>query len=359
MRRAVPASATPSASASRASYAIPIPTASPCSTSNFAVASIAWPTVWPKLRIARRPASRSSAATTSALISTDRRTSLSTTSGGAACLATVGHSRSRKAKYSRSAITPCLTASAMPAASCAGASEPRASRSATTSRGWWNAPSRFFPAGTSTADLDALGSLAPAQLAAGMAEAVKHGVIADREYFAFLERECPTVAKQAAPPDVVERLVRRSVEIKAEVVAADEREAGRRAILNFGHTVGHAIEATAKFDVLHGEAVGIGMAYEARLAEALGVAEAGTARRIRGLLEGYGLPVELPDTATVDGLVAAMQLDKKTRDGTVRFALPRAVGVMCGDRQAGWTVTAPERVVREVLGRGKESAQTR
>src|SRR5213593_2640865 len=107
------------------------------------------------------------------------------------------------------------------------------------------------------ADLDALGSLAPAQLAAGMAEAVKHGVIADREYFAFLERECPTVAKQAAPPDVVERLVRRSVEIKAEVVAADEREAGRRAILNFGHTVGHAIEATAKFDVLHGEAVAI------------------------------------------------------------------------------------------------------
>src|SRR5437667_92247 len=150
LRRPVPASATPSASASRASYAIPIPTASPCSTSNFAVASIAWPTVWPKLRMARRPASRSSAATTSALISTDRRTSLSTTSGGAACLATVGHSRSRKAKYSRSAITPCLTASAMPAASCAGASEPRASRSATTSRGWWNAPSRFFPAGTST-----------------------------------------------------------------------------------------------------------------------------------------------------------------------------------------------------------------
>src|SRR5207245_66308 len=84
-----------------------------------------------------------------------------------------------------------------------------------------------------------------------------------------------------------------------------------------------------------------GMAYEARLAEALGVAETGTARRICGLLEGYGLPVELPDTATVDGLVAAMQLDKKTRDGTVRFALPRAVGAMCGDRQAGWTVTVP------------------
>src|SRR3989475_3386590 len=180
------------------------------------------------------------------------------------------------------------------------------------------------------ADLDVLGTLPPVQLAAGMAEAVKHGAIADAAYFAFLEREAAAVT--ARDPAALERVVRRSVEIKAEVVAADEREAGRRAILNFGHTVGHAIEATAKFDVLHGEAVGIGMAYEARLAEALGVAETGTARRIRGLLEGYGLPVELPDTATVDGLVAAMQLDKKTRDGTVRFALPRAVGVMCGDR---------------------------
>src|SRR5439155_7404473 len=128
-----------------------------------------------------------------------------------------------------------------------------------------------------------------------MAEAVKHGVIADREYFAFLERECPTVAKQAAPPDVVERLVRRSVEIKAEVVAADEREAGRRAILNFGHTVGHAIEATAKFTTLHGEAVAIGMAYEARLAEALGIAEPGTADRVRRLLARYNLPLELPE----------------------------------------------------------------
>ena len=199
------------------------------------------------------------------------------------------------------------------------------------------------------ADLDTLASLTPVQLAAGMAEAVKHGVIADSAYFAFLERECPPPVAQRAP-DVVERLVRRSVEIKAEVVAADEREAGRRAILNFGHTVGHAIEATTKFEVPHGEAVGIGMAYEARLAETLGVAEGGTARRIRGLLERYGLPVELPETATVDGLVAAMQLDKKARAGTVRFALPRAVGVMCGDGEAGWTVSAPERVVREVLG---------
>ena len=117
----------------------------------------------------------------------------------------------------------------------------------------------------------------------------------------------------------------------------------------FGHTVGHAIEATAKFAVLHGEAVAIGMAHEGRLAEALGVAAAGTGERITRLLERYGLPLELPDGATVDGLVAAMQVDKKARDGVVQFALPAAVGRMHGGAGDGWTVAAPEAAVRKML----------
>lgn len=200
------------------------------------------------------------------------------------------------------------------------------------------------------ADLEVLTSLAPVQLAAGMAEAVKHGVIADAEYFSFLDREQAGV--RAGDPEVLARLVQRSVEIKAEVVAADEREAGRRAILNFGHTVGHAIEATAKFAVLHGEAVAVGMAYESRLAEALGIAPPGTAARIGALLERYDLSLELPDAATVDGLLQAMQLDKKAREGAVRFALPERIGAMHGDADRGWTVSAPERVVREVLAGG-------
>ena len=196
------------------------------------------------------------------------------------------------------------------------------------------------------ADLDVLGSLAAPQLAAGMAEAVKHGVIADRQYFDALEQEHGAVAAREA--GALERVVRRSVEIKAAVVAADEREAGRRAILNFGHTVGHAIEATAKFATLHGEAVAIGMAYEARLAEALGIAEPGTADRVQRLLERYNLPLELPESATEDALVAAMQLDKKAREGTVRFALPQAIGRMFADG-TNWTVAAPEDVLRDVL----------
>ena len=196
------------------------------------------------------------------------------------------------------------------------------------------------------ADLDLLGTLPATQLAAGIAEAVKHGAIADADYFAFLEREHTAVTGKQ--PAALERLVRRSVEIKASVVAADEREAGRRAILNFGHTVAHAVEATVKFAVLHGEAVAIGMAYEARLAERLGIAAAGTADRIGRLLERYKLPLELPESVTADELLATMQLDKKARAGTVRFALPEAVGRMHADG-SGWTVAAPERVVRELL----------
>src|SRR5256885_12127270 len=126
------------------------------------------------------------------------------------------------------------------------------------------------------ADLDLLRTLPAPQLAAGIAEAVKHGAVADADYFAFLEREHDAVTTRQ--PDALERLVRRSVEIKADVVAADERETRRRAILNFGHTVAHAVEATVKFAVLHGEAVAIGMPHGARLAQRPWYAATGTPR---------------------------------------------------------------------------------
>lgn len=196
------------------------------------------------------------------------------------------------------------------------------------------------------ADLDLLQTLPTGQLAAGLAEAVKHGVIADAEYFAFLEREHAAIlAKDRA---ALERAVRRSVEIKAEVVAQDEREAGRRAILNFGHTVGHAIEATSKYEVLHGEAVAIGMVYEARLAESLRIAPAGTAQRITALLERLRLPVEHPG-ARVDDLIAAMYSDKKARAGAIRVALPSGIGSVHGDAQRGWTIPVEETQLRDLF----------
>ncbi len=194
------------------------------------------------------------------------------------------------------------------------------------------------------ADLDLLTSLPPVQLSAGLAEAVKHGVIADAEYFAFLERDQGAILSKDKA--ALERVVRRSVEIKAAVVAEDERETGRRAILNFGHTIGHAIEATSKFEVLHGEAVGIGMVYEARLGEGLGITAKGTADRIVRLLEQFRLPVERPDGASVDQLIEAMRGDKKVRGGEIRFALPTRIGTM--HQKDGWTVAVEEGNIAKV-----------
>ena len=196
-------------------------------------------------------------------------------------------------------------------------------------------------------DPELLASLASVQLAAGLAEAVKHGVIADAEYFAFLEREYAAIFAKHAP--ALEHLVRRSVEIKAAVVSQDERENGKRAILNFGHTVGHAIEATSEYAVLHGEAVAIGMVYEGRLAESLGIATAGTTQRIKTALERLNLPVERPGASQVDALVDAMRADKKVRGGEIRLALPRAIGRAHGDDTNGWTVAVPEPTIRQVL----------
>jgi 3-dehydroquinate synthase len=203
------------------------------------------------------------------------------------------------------------------------------------------------------ADLELLESLSRAQLAAGLAEAVKHGVIADAAYFAFLEREHTAIfAKDRA---ALERVVRRSVEIKAEIVAQDEREAGRRAILNFGHTVGHAIEATSRYEVLHGEAVAIGMAYEARLAESLAIARRGTERRLVELLEKLSLPVERPDGASPDDLIEVMHGDKKARAGAIRVALPREIGAVHGDSRRGWTVEVEEDQLRELFRTDRHS----
>lgn len=199
------------------------------------------------------------------------------------------------------------------------------------------------------ADLAVLATLPPAQLAAGLAEAVKHGAIADAKYFAFLEQQHAAILERN--PQVLERLVRGSVEIKAAVVADDERERGRRAILNFGHTVGHAIETRAGYGVPHGAAVAMGMAAEARLAESLGIAAPGSLQRIADLLERLRLPVALPTDIGIDELIDAMRVDKKVRAGTLRFAVPAEIGTAAGDEATGWAVAVEEGRIRELFGR--------
>jgi 3-dehydroquinate synthetase len=170
------------------------------------------------------------------------------------------------------------------------------------------------------ADPEVLATLPPAELRSGLAEVVKHGVIADPVLFA----QC--AAGEAAAAADWASLVSRAMAVKIGVIQADPYEGGRRAALNLGHTVGHGVELASDFRVRHGEAVAIGMVAEARLAARLGLAEAALPQRIAAALRGLGLPVEIPGDLAATAVIAAMRLDKKRRRGTVRFALPRAIG---------------------------------
>ena len=196
------------------------------------------------------------------------------------------------------------------------------------------------------ADIDWLASLPRVHVAAGMAEAIKHGVIRDAAYFASLSDAAGCLGKDL---DLLERVVRRSIAIKAEVVAADERELGRRAILNFGHTVGHAVEALSGFDLLHGEAVAIGMHVEARIAESSGIAAVGLAGQISAQLERYALPLTVPASLSTERVLDVMQSDKKSRGGRVRLALPHALGTMAQSGDGAWTVEMDAAIIRQAL----------
>jgi 3-dehydroquinate synthase len=179
-----------------------------------------------------------------------------------------------------------------------------------------------------------------------MAEAVKHGLIADRAYFRWMEREVEALLRR--DPEVLTHLVRRSVEIKAEVVSGDERESGQRAILNAGHTVAHALERVTGYGLPHGEAVGLGLVAECELAARLGRAAPALGQRVAALLGRLGLPVRLPSPLAAGAVLEAMAADKKNRGDEVRFALPGALGEM--PSADGWTVAAPDADIREALG---------
>ena len=179
------------------------------------------------------------------------------------------------------------------------------------------------PAGV-VIDMELLRSLPPRQLRAGLAEVVKHGVIADADLFAYLEREAPRLL--AGDLDALALPVVRSCEIKAAVVTADEREQGIRAHLNYGHTFGHAIETVSGYTrFLHGEAVSIGMRAAAELARLLGMVDDAFVHRQRACLEALELPVYWPDLP-VDAALDATRKDKKNRAGVARFVLPTRLG---------------------------------
>jgi 3-dehydroquinate synthase len=196
-------------------------------------------------------------------------------------------------------------------------------------------------------DLMALLTLSSEHLRAGIAEVIKHGAVFDAEYFEDVVRALPSLADPArAADDAMRVAVARSIGIKAKVVAADELEHGRRKILNFGHTLGHAIEAVSGFTLLHGEAIAIGMVLEATIAERLTVAAPGTAKAIKDAVRAAGLPYAMPPGLDKDEILAATRGDKKARRGSVEYALPTRVGAMAG-ATSGWGIPVGD---TEVLG---------
>lgn len=174
-------------------------------------------------------------------------------------------------------------------------------------------------------DTDTLASLPSRELSAGLAEVIKHGVLADEQFFSWLEEEMDNLLALDRP--ALTFAIRRSCEIKAGIVARDEKEAGMRALLNLGHTFGHAIENALGYGKwLHGEAVGAGLVMACRLALRLGRCSAEDFGRVRELVHRAGLPVSPPGEIDPDLLLALMAVDKKVSDEGIRFVVPRGIG---------------------------------
>ena len=175
------------------------------------------------------------------------------------------------------------------------------------------------------ADTGTLATLPDRELRAGFAEAIKTGAIYDADFFKWMETNYRRVLRRE--PAALAETVRRCCEIKAAVVGADEREGGQRAILNFGHTIGHAMEALADYTgLLHGEAIAIGMHCAARLSVRCAGLPAADAQRIVKLCKVSGLPVRIGDDYNLAALRAAMRVDKKAVGGRLRFVLLKRLG---------------------------------
>ena len=176
-------------------------------------------------------------------------------------------------------------------------------------------------------DLAVLKTLPREEFLSGMAEVIKYGVIRDAAFFAYLEANRERILAQ--DPEALSHIIQRSCEIKADVVAADEREGGLRAILNFGHTIGHAIETAEHYTMRHGYAVAIGMVLAARLSNRTGLCDGSVPGRVEELVRAYGLPTGLSALSrkpSVAGLMDTMLIDKKAEAGTVKFVLPTKIG---------------------------------
>ena len=195
------------------------------------------------------------------------------------------------------------------------------------------------------ADVGTLATLGERERAQGLVEAVKHGAILDPDYFERLVEQAPRLL--SAEADALAPSVARSVELKAAIVTEDEREAGLREILNFGHTIGHALEAASGYRLGHGAAVATGMVLEGRLGEAMGVTEAGTAARLEASVGALGFRVAEAAPPDLDAVRSYLKADKKARGGAPRYVLLRRIGEVAAE--GGWSRSVPDELLDGAL----------
>lgn len=190
-------------------------------------------------------------------------------------------------------------------------------------------------------DTDVLKSLPLSEFRGGMAEVIKHGVIRDADFFHFLENNSDDIL--SLDNDVVSKIIYACCSIKADVVAEDEQESNIRRILNYGHTIGHAVEATSNYSIIHGNGVAIGMVAAARISVIKGLMSQVEIEKILDVLGRYGLPTEIPGDFDRDQIKKYLLTDKKIEKGKISFILPQAIGhVIITDDVA-------EDVIEEVL----------
>ena len=199
----------------------------------------------------------------------------------------------------------------------------------------------FYQPRAVIADISVLETLSSRDFGAGLAEVIKYGIILDHAFFSWVQDSSARLLKR--DPAALTLAIRRSCEIKAEVVAKDEREAGMRAILNFGHTFGHAIEAMTEYtEYLHGEAVAIGMIMAADISSRLGYLSGQQAKQIKDIVVACGLPTTPPDFP-IKNWLSTMAMDKKVVDSELRLVLAEEIG------KAFITSSIDQEVLRETL----------
>lgn len=189
---------------------------------------------------------------------------------------------------------------------------------ATNLIGLFNQPKKVY------LDIDTWKTLPRRELASGLAETIKHGCLGDKELFEFLEKNVDKIF--SFDTDACEYIAEHNCRVKYDIVMRDEREASLREVLNLGHTVGRAIETLSGYRLLHGEAIGIGMAAQVRLGNKLGYISEENMRRVIGLYAAAELPVTIPDYIDRDALVKKLYTDKKVRNGKLRFVFQKEIG---------------------------------